>query len=85
MNGALRILVATAAMAAVLGCGHTPSASDGGPDAGATDGGIPPCVSNPVSPVDILNACTNVQTGDPAKDCPYFPALAPGGNLPSLP
>lgn len=31
----------------------------------------PPCVMNPVSGVDFLNACTNAQPGDPAKDYPY--------------
>ena len=44
----------------------------------------PPCVMNPVSGVDFLNACTDAQPGDPAKDYPYFPMLAPGGALPPL-
>jgi len=44
----------------------------------------PPCVMNPVSGVDFLNACTDAQPGDPAKDYPYFPMLAPAGMLPPL-
>jgi hypothetical protein len=44
----------------------------------------PPCIMNPVSGVDFLNACTDAQSGDPAKDYPYFPMLAPGGMLPPL-
>ena len=44
----------------------------------------PPCVMNPVSGVDFLNACTDAQSGEPAKDYPYFPMLAPGGVLPPL-
>lgn len=52
---------------------------------GGADMSVPPCVMNPMTATDILNACTNAQTGDPAKDYPYFPALAPGGKLPPLP
>ena len=44
----------------------------------------PPCVMSPKSGADFLNACTSAQTGDPAKDYPYFPSLAPGGVLPPL-
>jgi hypothetical protein len=43
------------------------------------------CVANPDGGEDILNACTTAQTGDPAKDHPYFPAKAAGGVLPALP
>ena len=43
------------------------------------------CVMNPTTPVELLNACTTAQTGDPTKDAPYFPSLAPNGNLPPLP
>jgi hypothetical protein len=45
----------------------------------------PTCISaTPVSYTDFLNACTNAQSGDPAKDYPYFPTLAPAGVLPPL-
>ena len=43
------------------------------------------CVMNPVSATDILNACTDSQTGDATKDAPYFPSLTPAGVLPALP
>jgi hypothetical protein len=43
------------------------------------------CVTNPMTNEELLNACTTAQTGDPAKDAPYFPSLAPGGTLPPLP
>jgi hypothetical protein len=44
----------------------------------------PPCVMMPTTGNGFLNACTSAQTGDPAKDYPYFPSLAPGGVLPPL-
>ena len=44
----------------------------------------PPCVMDPTTGNDFLNACTTAQTGDPAKDYPYFPKLAPNGNLPPI-
>jgi hypothetical protein len=43
------------------------------------------CVANPTTGEEFLNACTTAQTGDPAKDAPYSPTLAPGGQLPPLP
>jgi hypothetical protein len=70
----------TASLFAFVGCGHHHSS----PDAGV-DSGPPPCVANPVTYTDILNACTTAQTGDPAKDYPYFPSRADGGSLPPLP
>jgi hypothetical protein len=51
---------------------------------GGGGGGIPACVQNPTTPQDLLNGCTNAQTGDPNKDYPYFPAKAPNGQLPPL-
>ena len=82
-----------ALVAASIACGG--SSTKGGTD-GSTNGGAdmtgppaappdmlpPPCIANPVSGTDFLNACTTAQTGDPAKNYPYFPKLAPGGNLP---
>ena len=69
-------------------CGGSSHKSDGGVDGGTmtagTDLAPPPCVMNPQSGADILNGCTNSTTGDPAKDYPYHPKLAPNGNLPPL-
>lgn len=63
--------------------GGTPAGADmTGPPASPADMSPPPCIANPVSGTDFLNACTSAQTGDPAKNYPYFPKLAPGGNLP---
>jgi hypothetical protein len=49
------------------------------------DLGSPGCIATPTSATELLNACTNAQAGDAAKDYPYFPALAPAGALPPLP
>jgi predicted small secreted protein len=74
----IRSLLVVAALA--LGaCGN--HAKGGGPDMALT---APPCVQTPVTAVDILNACTQAQTGDPAKDYPYYPSLTPSGTLPPL-
>jgi hypothetical protein len=77
-------------VAACGGSGHK-SGSDGGTPgdmAGTTnpspDMSPPPCVMDPKSGNDFLNACTTAQTGDPAKDYPYYPKLAPNGNLPPI-
>ena len=71
--------VLVVALAAACGNG-----SKGSSDMGA-DMALPPCVMNPTTSVELLNACTTAQTGDPAKDAPYYPSLAPGGTLPPLP
>ena len=60
----------------------TPSADMAQEPASPPDLAPPPCVMNPVTGNDFLNACTTAQTGDPAKNYPYFPKLAPNGNLP---
>lgn len=93
-----KILIRAGLMALVVSsvsaCGGSNN-NKGGTD-GSTNGGAdmtgpitvppdmspPPCIANPVSGNDFLNACTSAQTGDPAKNYPYFPKLAPGGNLP---
>jgi hypothetical protein len=40
------------------------------------------CVSNPMTHVEIINACTNADTFDVM---PFYPTLAPNGMLPPLP
>ena len=42
----------------------------------------PACVANPMTHVQILNACTNAT---PFDKTPFYPALAPNGQLPPLP
>jgi hypothetical protein len=68
-------------LTAMLGCKSSSTGNDGG---GGADLGPAPCVTNPQSGNDILNGCTDAQTGDPAKDSPYHPSLAPNGMLPPL-
>lgn len=77
-------VLAGLALALLAACGN---GSKGGSDlgGGSADMAPPPCVMNPTTSTEILNACTDAQTGDPAKDYPYFPAKAPNGQLPPLP
>ena len=75
-------LCAGLALTLLAACGN---GAKGGDDMGGSpDLAPPPCVMNPTTSVEILNACTDAQTGDPAKDYPYYPALAPNGKLPPL-
>ena len=79
-----RLLLLALALVAAVGCNGksgTSSPDLGGPPA---DLAPPTCVTNPETGDEILNACTSAQTGDPAKDAPYHPSLAPNGNLPPL-
>jgi hypothetical protein len=85
MDRVKRIFV-VAVVVGIAGCGGNskhPVMGSGGTDMATPT--LPSCVMNPTSATDILNACTTAQTGDPAKDYPYFPSLAPGGKLPPLP
>ena len=41
-----------------------------------------PCVMNPMTNLEIINACTNAEFID---IMPHFPTLAPNGQLPPLP
>lgn len=72
---------AIVAVALLAACGN---GSKGGGDMGGGDMATP-CVMNPTTSVELLNACTTAQSGDPAKDSPYYPSLAPNGTLPPLP
>lgn len=86
-------LFAALALATLAACGggnDNNGAADmamatGGDGGGSGDMATETCVMNPTTAVELLNACTTAQTGDPAKDAPYYPTLAPGGNLPPLP
>ncbi|HZS40505.1 MAG TPA: hypothetical protein VFF06_26920 [Polyangia bacterium] len=40
------------------------------------------CYGMPTTHVQIINACTSAQSFDKT---PFYPSLAPGGNLPPLP
>lgn len=80
----MKRLLCGIALAALAACGNG-SKGGGGDMGGNPDLAPPPCVMNPQTATEILNACTDAQTGDPAKDYPYFPSLAPAGQLPALP
>ena len=64
--------------------GGTPGADMAKEPTSPPDLSPPPCVMDPTTGNDFLNACTTAQTGDPAKNYPYFPKLAPNGNLPPI-
>lgn len=86
MKTTAKMLLAALSLASLVACGNG-SHDNGTPDM-ATGGGDmaePGCVMNPMTNVELLNACTTAQTGDPSKDAPYFPSLAPNDNLPPLP
>jgi len=84
-------LMAALALGTLAACGGGNNNNNGSPDMAMQQGGgndmtVPDtCVMNPMTPVELLNGCSTAQTGDPAKDAPYYPQLAPGGNLPPLP
>ncbi len=81
-----KALLALVAAVALGACGNGGTSGNGDlAMGGGTDMAQPACVMNPMTHVELLNACTTAQTGDPAKDAPYFPSLAPNGNLPPLP
>ena len=91
MKKAARFVAAVALATTVAACGNnsnnnTPDmAMPGNDGGGGGDMAMETCVMNPMTSVELLNACTTAQTGDPAKDAPYYPSLAPNGNLPPLP
>lgn len=79
----MKTLFLFASIATFAACG---SNSNNGADAGA-DGSTatdmtPGCVSNPITHTELLNACTTAESYDKQ---PFYPTLAPNGQLPSLP
>jgi len=61
--------------------------SDKTPAPGSSDLGVsadlaPTCSSTPTTSVELLNACT---TADSVDKLPFYPTLAPNGQLPTLP
>jgi hypothetical protein len=83
-------LVAALALATLAACSDKSGNTTPGDMAMQQGGGndmttVETCVMNPMTPEELINACTTAQTGDPAKDAPYYPSLAPNGQLPPLP
>jgi hypothetical protein len=86
----LALVGALALGALVAACGGDGGNNGGSPDMAMTSGGggdmaTAACSMNPMTHEELLNACTTAQTGDPAKDAPYYPSLAPNGARPPLP
>jgi hypothetical protein len=75
-------LIGIVIVLSLAACGGTNGNNNGSPDMAMAPAA---CVQNPTTSVELLNACTTAQSGDPAKDAPYFPSLAPGSTLPPLP
>jgi hypothetical protein len=74
-----RLLRSALIAAAVLtACGPAKSTTDAGTPA---DSGVP-CVMNPMTHLEIINACTDAQGIDKH---PTLPLLLPDGGLPPLP
>ena len=87
-------LAGVVAISVAVGCGDTTTMNNGGDDLGTTmkpdltSSGpqadmtpVDDCVKNPVTSVELLNACTDTQHA-PDKT-PAFPTLAPNGVLPA--
>jgi len=75
-----RALVAVLLLSFGSGCPD----DTGGTDEGPADLYVaePPCVSQPQTHVELLNACTSAQSVDKK---PVLPLLRPDGTLPPLP
>ncbi len=71
------LLVATLA----TGCDDAKN-SAANPDLAGRPDLAPSCVTNPTTHEGLLNACTDAEPYDKA---PFYPMLAPGGELPALP
>ena len=64
----------------LVACG---SSSNSPSDMGGQNPDLAPaCVTNPMTHVELLNACTNA---DYVDKTPFYPSKAPNGVLPQLP
>ncbi len=73
---------ASAASSGGLGGAGGASTSSGSGTGGMGTGGAPDCFTNPMTYVEIINACTNAQQVDLN---PVLPLLEADGGLPPLP
>ncbi|HYV49066.1 MAG TPA: hypothetical protein VFA20_29605 [Myxococcaceae bacterium] len=74
----MRALLVILAMSAVSACG---GGGHGPPDGGTDGGDRPPCVTNPTTHLELINACTTAQQ---IEKNPVLPLLLPDGGLPPL-
>ena len=78
----ITVAVLSAALAVGLsaaGCGSNSGTSADLEGNSNADGG---CVTNPTTHVEIINRCTSAESYD---KIPFYPMLAPNGELPMLP
>ena len=73
----MRALFLVLVVSAAAACG-----GGGGQPDGGTDGGRPPCVENPTTHRELINACTTAQK---IEKNPVLPLLQSDGGLPPLP
>jgi hypothetical protein len=73
---ALLVTVLLAACTGASGPSAQPDLAQASPDLGTA------CSTNPMTHVELLNACT---TADSVDKTPFYPTLAPNGELPPLP
>ncbi len=90
---ALGLMLAASGAASVIGCSNKGSGGSGGGGGGGSAGGgggggggadmAFVCVANPTSDPDFLNSCAPAGVDSVLID-PFFPAMAPNGNLPTI-
>lgn len=76
------LFVGIATFAACGSNSNNNNGGDAGTDASTAADMTPGCVSNPTTHIELLNACTTAESYDKQ---PFYPTLAPNGQLPSLP
>jgi hypothetical protein len=91
---ALGMVLAASAAGSIIGCGgngnNGGSGGTGGGGSGGGGGGMGNadmsfvCVPNPMTNDDFLNSCAPAGV-DSVNIDPFYPTLAPGGQLPTLP
>jgi hypothetical protein len=90
----MRALLLTVLLAAACGSSNKNNQDDGGaPDLAMSPGNADlsmvtnpdlseTCVTDPMTHLELINACT---TADSVDKLPFYPTLAPNGQLPPLP
>ena len=92
---ALGLVLAASAAGSIIGCGGSNNGGAGGAGGGGTGGGggggsmgnpdmAFVCVQNPMTNDDFLNSCAPAGV-DSVNIDPFYPSLAPNGQLPALP
>lgn len=79
------VVLMTLVALVVAGCGgngNNGGDMGGGGGGGGSDMAGGGCVSNPMTHLEIINACTDSQSVDIT---PFYPSAAPNGMLPALP